>query len=222
MFFMSTAPPKNPANQLRTLRERAGLPMSEMARSLGLRGASSYQRYENPEMFKREFLPLEKARRLCRLIVGKGTPPITESEVLALAGQEGRMATPRMIPVVGYVGTNAEVFPMDAPAAGLNADEVQSPYDGLSHTARAVRVRGNALNPAYGDGDVVFYQEINADLMQLIGKDCLVSLADGRQFLRELRRTPDGLFYLHGHNLEPIFGVAIVRAAKVKLVWKAD
>ena len=58
--------------------------------------------------------------------------------------------------------------------------------------------------------------------MQLIGKDCLVTLVDGRQFLRELRRTPDGLFYLHSQNLEPIFGVEIDHAAKVKLVWKAD
>lgn len=221
MFFMSTAPPKNPANQLRSLRERAGLPMSAMARSLGLRGASSYQRYENPDMFKKEFLPLDKARRLCRTIVGKGTPPITESEVLALAGQESRMAHPRMIPLVGYVGANAEVFPMGA-AAGRNGEEVQSPYDGLSHSARAVRVRGDALNPAYSDGDIIFYQVTHADLMQLIGKDCLVTLVDGRQFLRELRRTPDGLFYLHSQNLEPIFGVEIDRAAKVKLVWKAD
>jgi transcriptional regulator with XRE-family HTH domain len=73
------------ATRLKELRERAGLSMAEMARLLGLKGASSYQRYEDPSTFKRKYLPREKVDLLIQL-VGRGSPPITIVEIETLAG----------------------------------------------------------------------------------------------------------------------------------------
>lgn len=196
--------------------------MSKLARAMGLKGASSYQRYENPEMFTKEYLPLDIARKLAAVVVNTGHPPITESEILALAGQKSLIPTRRMIPVIGYVGVGAEIYADENNPKGPGVDEVQSPYEGLSHLTVAVRVRGSSVAPAYNDGDIIFFEETHIDYMNLLGKDCVVFLADGRKFLKELRRTPDGQWYLHSHNTDPIFGIDIKSVGKVKLVWKAD
>lgn len=41
---------------LKALRERAGLSMAEMAKLLGYKGASSYQRYEDSETYNEGYL----------------------------------------------------------------------------------------------------------------------------------------------------------------------
>ncbi|HET8728570.1 MAG TPA: S24 family peptidase [Alphaproteobacteria bacterium] len=78
------AKPSLPA-ALRALRERAGLSMDALARELGYRGASSYQRYESEE-FRKPYLPMDLAERLAAALGGRGTPPVAPQEVLALAG----------------------------------------------------------------------------------------------------------------------------------------
>lgn len=60
--------------------------MAEVAKACGLRGQSSYQRYEDSNMYKRQYIPLELAEKLARAFSGRGSPPIQENEVLALAG----------------------------------------------------------------------------------------------------------------------------------------
>jgi len=59
--------------------------MEQMAKLLGLRGASGYQRYEDPEKFKKPFLPIEKARGLLPL-VNTGDPPIQMADLYMLSG----------------------------------------------------------------------------------------------------------------------------------------
>ena len=69
--------------KLRDLRARAGLSMNACAKALGFKGPSSYQRYENPDLFKDEYLPLEIVRKLAPLFAEHGVP---KEELLALAG----------------------------------------------------------------------------------------------------------------------------------------
>lgn len=44
-----------------------------------------------------------------------------------------------------------------------------------------------------------------------------MALTDGRMFVKELRRTSDGQWYLFSHNMDPIFGMDIEWAAKVRV-----
>lgn len=69
--------------KLRELRKRAKMSMDAAAKALGFKGPSSYQRYENPDLFKDEFLPLDVARKLAPAFAERGVPVY---ETLALAG----------------------------------------------------------------------------------------------------------------------------------------
>lgn len=125
-----------------------------------------------------------------------------------------------LIPVVGYVGAGAEIFTVDDHEKGAGLEEVEAP-PGASASIVALRVRGTSMAPVYKDGDLIFYDRRDAgDLAHLAGKDCVVHLADGRTFLKELRRT-NGEFWLHSHNADPILHPQIAWAAKVRWVEKA-
>jgi phage repressor protein C with HTH and peptisase S24 domain len=128
----------------------------------------------------------------------------------------------RMIPVVGYVGAGAEVFAIDDHAKGGGMDEVDCPWADLAPSTVAVRVRGDSMAPAYFDGDLIFYERSCADFLHLLGKECVIALTDGRRFVKQLRRTASGAWYLHSHNAEPILGVEIEWAGKVKLIQRAE
>ena len=75
--------------ELRSLRKHAGLGRLEIAEYLGLAGASSYQYYEEPEKFRKRYLPQEMTEKLARLLTGRGDPPIQREQVLSLAGMRG-------------------------------------------------------------------------------------------------------------------------------------
>lgn len=73
--------------RLRALRKRAGLSMADMIKALGLKTTSGYQHYEKPAGgFSKSALPLDFTRKIAAVLIGKGTPPVTEDEVWALAG----------------------------------------------------------------------------------------------------------------------------------------
>jgi phage repressor protein C with HTH and peptisase S24 domain len=127
------------------------------------------------------------------------------------------------IPVVGYVGAGAEVLSIDDHEKGGGIEEIEPPFEGLSPSTVAVKVRGNSMAPTFRDGEILLYdRQDNGDLMHLIGKDCIVSLSDGRKFVKQLKRTPTGEWFLYSVNSDsdPIFGVQIEWAAKVKIVLK--
>lgn len=128
----------------------------------------------------------------------------------------------RLIPVVGYVGAGAEVFCIDDHAKGGGLDEVEAPLPGMSKSSVAVRVRGNSMEPAFYDGDLIFYDSNdNGDLMHLLGKECVVSLKDGRKFIKILKRRTNGDWYLHSNNSEPIMDIEVEWAAKVEVIKRA-
>lgn len=130
-------------------------------------------------------------------------------------------APPRLIPVVGYVGAGAEIFSIDDHLQGAGLEEIEPPHAGMHPDTVAVKVRGDSMVPVYREGDVVLYdrQVSGHDLKQLVGKDCVVRLKDGRTFLKELH-IADGLYWLHSHNATPMMGVQIDWASKVYCVLK--
>jgi hypothetical protein len=74
------------ATRLCALVERAGFSMAAFARAMGYRGASSIQRYLDPETFTLPRLPQAFAEKAAAVLEGRGSPPVRKGEVLALAG----------------------------------------------------------------------------------------------------------------------------------------
>lgn len=71
--------------QLVALKNRADMSLDAIADAAGYAGRSSIQRYFHPH-YDAKRLPFNVAQNLAKALVGKGTPVIMESEVLALAG----------------------------------------------------------------------------------------------------------------------------------------
>ena len=77
----------NIADRLKALRQQAGFSMAKLAVAIGMKGASSYQRYENSKNYHRKgYLPFDTAVRIGQALGGNGNPPVQSSEVIALSG----------------------------------------------------------------------------------------------------------------------------------------
>lgn len=122
---------------------------------------------------------------------------------------------------MGVVGAGYQIFNIDDHAKGCGLDEVDPPANGATPSMVALVVRGDSMEPAFSDGDTIFYDQIfEGDFTHLIGKHCVVRLGDGRTFVKRLYKT-DGTYMLHSHNAEPIITHDIAWVAKVKSVNKA-
>ena len=156
--------------RVRTLRKKAGFSMDEFARKLGMRGASSVQRYEDPHKYAGGYLKRDLVSEMARVLVGLGNPPIVHSDVWELAGPEFT-ATPAEIPnaTIGRkIPTAIAQIPLYGQAVGgidgefvLNegnrlADIVAPPSVANVSGAYAVTVSGESMEPRYFDGEVVF------------------------------------------------------------------
>src|SRR5882724_6927227 len=90
--------------ELSALRTRSGLSLDELASKMGLKRASSIQRYFSETDFRGRYLKLEMARQFADALTGLGDPPVTEAEVIALADPKVRaMFHGRPIPVISYI-----------------------------------------------------------------------------------------------------------------------
>lgn len=154
--------------KLRALRERAGYSMPVLAREMGYRTPSGYQRYESAEQHPKAVLPLPLIQKLLRPLTGRGDPPIRAAEVLALA----------LPPALAAAGLAEEPPPdmiavqsldVDVSAGGgtlVDQDEVSAPWwfrrDVLeieigapAESLRIVRVKGDSMTPTLSSSDRV-------------------------------------------------------------------
>lgn len=162
--------PESIAKRMRNLRERAGLTLDEMAKAMDYSGASSIQRYENPDKMNPGYLKRDFVAKVEKAVLGKGIPPIQRPEIWELAGPEFNFAQPPADPnaVIGSpIVTGGKMIPVYGSAVGgidgefmLNGSilyEVMAPPS-LSPVsgAYAVQVSGDSMEPRYFDGEVVF------------------------------------------------------------------
>lgn len=152
----------NLPGQIKALRERAGLSMAEAAKRGGWRSASSYQRYEDPERFRRAFLPMDVAERLIKAFAGRGSPQITRVELLALTQPLGA-------PSVTAVSGHRTIEVIAVVEAGIWREAVEIPEDerqtlprphlpGFEHAeVFALEVRGQSMNSVYADGSIAYF-----------------------------------------------------------------
>lgn len=129
------------------------------------------------------------------------------------------MLTSQSVPVVGYVGAGAEIYSIDDHAKGTGMFETSAPPQGATPSMIALVVRGDSMSPAYEDGDIIYYdQQLTGDFDHLVGKRVVVRLADGRTFIKKLRKNSSGEYWLHSHNSDPIISPAIEWVAAVRWV----
>lgn len=112
--------------------------------------------------------------------------------------------------VLSFVGAKAEVFPSDSPL-----EEIEAPPD-CPADAFAVIVRGDSMWPIFEDGDILVCVE--TDISNVLGRRAIVDLEDGRRLVKQVQPGPSADSHnLVSHNAEPLFGVRLVRVAKI--IW---
>ena len=171
----------NVPTTLRKLRKRAGLSLDRFAKAAGFSGSSSVQRYFEDD-YGEPTLRLETARRFAKALVGRGTPPISEAEVLALAGV-GVALPPVTAPLSELSPPNdlpahlaaAGAWPRDVPVYGvtvggsdgdfmLNVGQVvdfaRRPPTLGRRTVFALYVQGASMSPWRVPGGLVFLDPV--------------------------------------------------------------
>ncbi|GHE83271.1 hypothetical protein GCM10019059_45220 [Camelimonas fluminis] len=121
----------------------------------------------------------------------------------------------------GYVGAGAEVIGFDDHSPGDPMAEYEAAFPVPPGTI-AVVVRGDSMYPRYDDGDVIGYYRDGRPPNELIGKECILRLADGRYFVKKIRKgSAPGFFNLESVNAPLIEDVAVEWAAEVHTVVRA-
>lgn len=133
----------------------------------------------------------------------------------------GRPSTrPSSVQLVGYVGAGAEIFGIDDHAMGAGLDEIELPSSAPPNSV-AVRVRGDSMMPVYRDGDLIIYnQQLQGEhIVELIGKEAIVRLADGRTFIKTIAKGSNpGTWTLWSYNAAPMTDALVEWAARVRWI----
>jgi hypothetical protein len=127
---------------------------------------------------------------------------------------DGVPQPPPMVRVIGYVGGGSQAH-YYAVAHDTDLDEVPAP-EGATKKTVAVELRGNSLGKTF-DRWLVFYDDVRSPVTpDLHGELCVVGLPDDRVLVKTIKPRRDGYFDLLSENDDPIQGVSVDWAAKVK------
>lgn len=185
-------------DRLREARERAGYSdAASAARRFGW-GQTTYRSHENGQRGYK----LDKAVEYGRAF------RVSPEWLLFGKGDNGK----KPVPLVGYVGAGAEMFSVDDGGA---LDEVEPP-PGVGPSAVAVMVRGDSMFPRYMDGDLLIYDR-HTPLCDADGQECVVSLLDGRKFVKMVRVDSDTEVTLESWNAPPMRRVKVEWVARI--IW---
>ena len=186
-------------NNLRHLRERKGWTQESVAKMAGM-AQQTYQRYEAGE----------RQLKVNQLQVFAHVFGVEPSEIM-----DDTLG--RQLPIVGYVGAGAEVFPIDALPEWDNHYVVNCPREFPVHETEALIVEGDSMLPIE-PRSVVFVSKSKAlTATDMVGKLCVVELSDGRRLLKQVRRGYQPQRYnLISTNAAPIEDVKITKAARVQ------
>lgn len=127
----------------------------------------------------------------------------------------------RTVAVACYVGAGAEVFPV-GDGSGEDGGEVEAPPGGALGVV-AVQVRGDAMYPVYGAGDVLFYnravQADSGEMAACVGRDCVVKIANGPTLVKRVEMgSSRGQYTLMSYNAVPMLNVRLDWASPVRWV----
>jgi phage repressor protein C with HTH and peptisase S24 domain len=188
-------------NRIKELRTKRGLTLQALA---DLTDTSNQQIY-NLESGKRGL----DTKWMSRLAKALGVRP---EELIASPQQE-------TVPLVGFVGAGARVYPVDDHEKGGGLEEVEAPPGVSARGLVAVRVRGDSMAPRYDDGEVLFFTRKHDGVPDAcLGRYCIVGLQDGDRMVKKVRQgSKPGHYHLVSvnSNTEPMLDVPLVWAALV-------
>ena len=181
-------------NNLRALRDGRGWTQDEAAAALG----TTRNHYAKLEGGSRRLS--DKWIRLASEAYG-----VDPGEVVT-----ERLAT---VPVAGYVGAGTEMHFYSEGQGPL--DEVPAPDGASAHTV-AAEIRGQSLGPLFDRWRVFFDDRREEVTDDLLGRLCVVGLADGRVLVKLVQRgRREGRFTLHGQFGDAVLDAEVAWAARV-------
>ncbi len=204
-----TAMATTPAERLRKLWERSGLSLHEVATRARYKGASSIQRYFDPEAFGPKLVPLRAVQQLEAALVGQGDPPITRDELYALAGAKpldgdatARRSRRHAQPTdVRQLEMPLDYTEVDAIAgAGLGGEAVLENFspDGRTQVAREAALAAWRFPAPYARAELGVSPE-HGRIIKVVGDSMAPTLLTGDRVMidtRDRRPSPGGLFAL--------------------------
>ena len=146
------------------------------------------------------------------LVSGEGSPDVeVSSEDVAASLIEPNKK--RTVKLKGYVGAGSEAH--FYALSDEDFEEVEAPLSANDRTI-AVEIKGTSFGPLM-DSWVVYYDDVRSPITEdLLGKICVVGLADDRILIKKIVRNGKGGFNLLSNSSEePILDVEIEWAAKV-------
>lgn len=214
MSHISSMTDTHVSMKLRSLRERAGLSMDAMAKALGFRGPSSYQRYENPDLFTKSALPNHLTGKIGHVLIGKGAPPISEAEILELTGITPLSEGPIPFQVATPKGNSTDL-PIYGDAGGLSDGVVLNHGNAYAHTARpeifsrnsaafAVYNNGSLMQPRYFQGELLLIDPVKPPQ---ITDFILLERHDGIAIVRQLIDIKNDDFYVAQFNPDKEYSI---------------
>lgn len=122
------------------------------------------------------------------------------------------------VPVVGYAGAGGQIIYSEGQGP---FGEARMPPGEVSETIVAVVVKGDSMAGQLEDGWTVYYDKTQFPPTEaVVGKLCVVGLADGRVLIKKLLRGSSvGLYHLISANAAPITDQEVMWAAAV--IWIA-
>jgi phage repressor protein C with HTH and peptisase S24 domain len=133
---------------------------------------------------------------------------------------EGSPASTVKIPVSGYVGAGAMIFPVDESSGPGGIEEVDLP-PGVYGDYAAFKVRGDSNYPAYRDNEIIFVKKDGGPPHEYLNRECVLRTEDGRRLLKTLTQgSKRGHFTLISFNAPPLLDERVEWASPVEWTRK--
>lgn len=195
------------ANRLKQARERASFAdATAAARRFGW-AIPTYLAHENGS---RGF-SIERAKDYARAF---------KANAAWLLTGEGSPSSNLRVPVSGYVGAGAVIYPADESIGPEGIEEVDLP-PGMYGDYLAFKVRGDSNYPAYRDSEIIFVRKGGGPPDEFLNRECVIQTVDGRRLLKTL--TPGskrGHFTLISFNAPPMVDERVEWVAPVEWTRK--
>lgn len=145
--------------RLKDIRQRAGLSMQELAKAMGYRNSSSYQRYEDPSLTRDDSLPIKFVQKLLPVVTGKGAPAISDREIMELVGPLLATSTTEQMEVSGRVAAGIWQDLDETSQTPLGYLPVQNDRRYAGRHQYALLVDGESMNKILPSGTYVVVVE---------------------------------------------------------------
>jgi hypothetical protein len=150
----------------------------------------------------------------------KGYAEAFKVSALWLLTGEGSSASNVKIPVSGYVGAGAVIYPGDDSTGPGGIEEVDLP-PGVYGDYAAFKVRGDSNYPAYRNNEIIFVLKEGGPPYEYLNRECVIRTEDGRRLLKTL--TPGSKkdhFTLISFNAPPMLDERVEWASPVEWTRK--